>query len=483
MADSISLSGLLVSLFLPWLLGCVWIRWLLLRSGRLNWFIVAGQGYLVGIGITTLSMKLADWADIGLHFWPMVSFLALLVFAGIALQIRQTAPLKQTNVAMPLAGWHRIVVGILLLLLVWRYLTLLQELILRPLYAWDAWMNWAPKAIVWFHLGELADFVNPSEWLLQGPDDQSYTLGNRQASEYPPTVPLILLWGMMGTGSWDNSFILLPWLLLAINFGLVLYGHLRLNGSSVLCSTIACYMLLGLPYYNVHTVLAGYADIWLAAAFGMSVFALREWHLNRAWPYALLCLVTAVLCSQLKTPGIVLAIILFGAFIRSLINANYRREILLLCCLTAFFLALLLFGLDLQVPAVGRFVINTEVISLPLLGEHSLEFHPVWSAFLGTMFEMINWHLSWYLFVVLLLAMALRGSFGKQAAPDTFAITGALLFVFFVFFFTEHHRAATNFVTINRALLYVVPALIYYLFLQLNAVGNRSGQAACGKSH
>ncbi len=476
MTESISSSGLLVSLLLPWLLGCVWVRWLLSKSGRWNWFIVAGQGYLVGIFLTTVTIRFADWAGFGLHFWPLTVFLSLLGIVALAVQPRQSSRSKWEPNSAVSPYWHKAIVVILLLLLSWRYVTLLQEILLRPLYAWDAWMNWAPKAIVWFYLGELVDFVNPDQWLLQGPEVQSYTLGNRQASQYPPTVPLILLWGMMGIGSWDSSFLYLPWLLLAINFGLALYGHLRLTGSSVLSSTVATYMLLGLPYYNVHTVLAGYADIWLAAAFGMSVFALHEWHLNRAWPYGFLFLVTAVLCSQLKTPGIVLALILLGAFLRSLVHASYRREILLLSSLAAISLALLLFGLDIQVPTVGRFVINTDVINLPLLGEHSLHFHPVWNAFLESMFVMTNWHLGWYLSAFLLLAMALRGRFFRQPAPDTFAIIAALLFLFFVFFFTEHHRAATNFVTLNRALLYVVPALIYYLFLKLNSLNRPNGQ-------
>ena len=47
--------------------------------------------------------------------------------------------------------WQKGVMTMLLALLAWRYLTIVQEMLLRPLYAWDAWMNWVPKAIVWFH--------------------------------------------------------------------------------------------------------------------------------------------------------------------------------------------------------------------------------------------------------------------------------------------------------------------------------------------
>ena len=104
----------------------------------------------------------------------------------------------------------------------------------------------------------------------------------------------------------DHSFLFLPWILAVINLGLALYGHIRLNGSSVLTATLACYLLLSMPYLNVHTALAGYADIWLAAAFSLAIFALGEWHLNRSWSYGMLVLLMAFFCSQIKAPGLVL---------------------------------------------------------------------------------------------------------------------------------------------------------------------------------
>jgi len=126
------------------------------------------------------------------------------------------------NLTQPI-GWQ----SALLALLAWRYAVLFEELTLRPLYAWDAWMNWAPKAVVWFHQQVLVEFAHPHDWLQQE-GEVLYTLGNRFSSDYPETVPLILLWSMLGGGTADHGAIYLPWVLVPPALGVALYGHLRL---------------------------------------------------------------------------------------------------------------------------------------------------------------------------------------------------------------------------------------------------------------
>jgi hypothetical protein len=464
MDDLISIPGLTASLLLPWFTGLVFTRALLLKSGRYNWFVVIGQGYFVGLLATTVIIRLSDWAGAGLHFWGLAATLALLGIIGVVIQLPQTGTGRSPAIALSIPSWQKAAVTVFLALLAWRYLTILQELMLRPLYAWDAWMNWAPKAIVWFHIEHLVEFVNPEQWLLQGPDSNDYTLGNMAASRYPPAVPLIMLWSMMGAGTWDHSYLFLPWILAAINLGLALYGHLRLNGSSVLTATLACYLLLSMPLLNVHTVLVGYADIWLAAAFSLAVFSLREWHLNRAWSYGMLLLLMAVFCSQLKMPGIVLAVILISIFIRSVINFDHKTELVLIASLAALTALVLWFGVDVDIPHFGHLILRSDLISISVLGDYSLEFRSVWREFLDSMFVMINWNIIWYLVAALVVISTFRGDLFRQAAPDTLAIAAAMIFVILILSGKQDADQAMIFATLNRALLYPIPAIIFYLF-------------------
>jgi hypothetical protein len=467
MDDTISYQGLITSLLLPWLLGAVWVRALLVNSGRYNVFIVAGQGYFAGIFATTILVRLSDWSGVGLQFWVLAATQAMLGVLGAVMQLRQPKPANRAvnSVVMPI--WHKAVVALLLALLAWRYLTLLQELMLRPLYAWDAWMNWVPKAIVWFQLEQLVEFVKPELWSSLGTAVDSYTLGNSQASRYPPGIPLILLWSMMGAGTWDHSYLFLPWILAAINLGLALYGYLRIQGCSVLLATLACYLLLSMPFLNVHTVLAGYADLWLAAAFSLGVFALSEWHLNRSWSSAALALLMALFCSQLKAPGIVFTVIIVAVLLRSLSNLNYKVEMLAALMLAVLVAAIFWFGIDVEIPGLGRLLIQSDRIEIPRLISYAITPHDVSGRFLKSMFLMINWNLIWYLAVTAALIAMLRGNLTKRMASDTLAIVAALTFTVLVFSLREDYRDITIVTTINRVLIYSIPALVFNLMRRI----------------
>ncbi len=471
MTDTVLLPGLFVALSLPWLCGSIWTHWLLRRTGRCNAFIVLGQGFFLGIFFTTLVIRLWDMAGFGLNFWGVAAIVSSVSVLGILLQRVRPTPTVTAPTTEPLPGWHIAVALLLVALIGWRHITLLQELLLRPLYAWDAWMNWAPKAIVWFHHGALVDFVTPQDWL-QDAGQEAYTLGNREASLYPITVPLIQLWCMLGIGTWDHSVIYLPWLLAPLALGLALFGHLRLAGVPLLLAVLACYGLLSLPYLNVHTVLAGYADIWVAAAFGLAVCALYEYRQSRHWAYALLLLALALLCSQLKEPGVVLALILLLCGIRIWLDVGPRLERALWGVAGISLALALALGVSIDLPYIGRMALDSGAIELGNMGRIELAYHDVFPAFTETLFVMINWHLLWYL---VLPCVAYRLTLGRVScsSDEVLAVLGAIVFIVVIFMFSRYSMTALNFVTLNRALLYPVPAMIFCIFLSFQKRASR----------
>lgn len=476
MSASTSMFALLVALFLPWLSGSIWAHYLLRTTGRSNVFMVLGQGYFLGVFATTLMIRLWDLLGFGLSFPAVAALLAACAVLGLVLcWLRPgTAVVRAKSPAVP--RWQLAVATLLLGLIAWRHLGMLQELLLRPLFAWDAWMNWAPKAIVWFHQGELVDFVSESAWL-RSDDASVYTLGNKKASLYPLTVPLIQLWGMLAVGAWDSSAVYLPWIMAPVCLGLALYGHLRLAGAAFLPAVTAVYLLLSMPYLNVHSVLAGYADIWLAAAFGLGVFLLYEWRHSRHWAHGLLLLGLVLLCVNLKNPGIVLGLILLIFAVRGYFRLSVRGELALLAGGLLLLLLVSAIGVNVHVPGLGRLALDGGTIAAGKLGRFQLAYHDVGHAFTQTLFVMINWHLLWYLVPLFALYGLYQRRRLSMPGVESLAVLAALAFVVFVFVFTKHYEAAVNFVTLNRALLYPVPALIFCLFL---AMRDRKAIAAQG---
>lgn len=474
MIDAISLPGLLVALILPWLCGGIWTNALLRRTGRCNVFVVLGLGYFLGLFVTTLVIRLWDVAGFDLSFWGIAAVLSLTGVLGILLGVRRPETVSPQTTKDVIPGWHIALGTVLIMLIAWRYVTLLQELLLRPLFAWDAWMNWAPKAIAWFHYGGLVDYVSPSQWLL-AEMPEAYTLGNPQATPYPITVPLIMLWSMLGAGTWDHGAIYLPWLLAPLALGLGLFGHLRLAGVPFLLALVAVYLLLSIPFLNVHSALAGYADIWVAAVFGLAVCALYEWRRCRHWAYGLVWLVLALMCSQLKVPGIVLGLIVLFFGILGWLNFSAKQELGALVAGAILVAAVLLIDISLNIPYVGQVTLADGVITMGSVGHFRLEYHDVTAPLFNTLFVMMNWNMLWYLLPLFLFYCCLPRNSSRQLISDFLPVFAALVFLAIAFIFTDRYKTVLNFNTVNRALLYLVPAMVFCFFLSFQKRESGSG--------
>jgi len=457
--------GLVTSLVLPWALGSVWVYCLLRKSGHWNGFVVAGYGYLLGVFGTTLLIRAWAAAGLPLHFWSLAAAVFALTLTGLAALRLQAVPAAPARISPRPEIWELAVTALFLALILHRYVTIFQEILLRPLFAWDVWMNWAPKAVVWYHYGELLRWVSVPDWLQAPAEALAYTAGAGDAWKYPETIPLIQLWGMMAMGTSDHTLIYLPWFFAAVSLGFALYGHLRLSGASVVISTLACYLLLNLPFINAHVALPGYADIWLTAAFGCAVFALHEWGQRRQWQYALLALLLAAMSSQLKIPGIVLGGIVCLVLLSSIVKLTGKAWLILAVLSSACLLYLACVGLDLPIPGAGRLALSLHGIELPYIGYYDIAFHPVHRALINTTLVMINWNLLWYLFIFACLAMLTKGKFFTVPSLVLRSLLLVLFFILFVYFFTNRYVFALDYTQVNRALIYATPLMVFYLIL------------------
>lgn len=459
--DGISVWGLLVALFLPWLAGAA-IVGCLLPGVRLS--IVFGHGYLVGQVAVIVLLLGWDASGRALAFAPPALALSALTVLLACWWRFRAAP---TRMPWPDRGaWRHL---LWLLPLAWflfeRGSVMLGELSLRPLYAWDAWMNWVPKARVWFDHATLTPFVSPSDWLQASAGSDVRTLGNWRASEYPPGVPLLLLWTMLGAGTWDHTLVYLPWLLLPAGLALALWGHLRSHALSPWLAAVAVYALLSQPLLDTHAVLAGYADLWLAAAFCLGSMALAEWQRVRVLRYAILAMVMALACVLFKTPGLAFAAILIGA---AGVLAWYPPVRILRWAGVA---AVGCLAIGLAIGMWPGFQGSSETVAaLELPGVlPSLELRPapllpyLWES----LFAQANWHLLWPLVVAALaVGLTTRGWAALDGVAPNLFLAG-LGFLLFVFGFTHYFNQAENGVTFNRALLYLAPLAVFVAFEQM----------------
>lgn len=484
MNETASLAGVAVALLLPWLAGCALVAWLLRGTGQRCKWVVLGHGFFLGNLLTIVLLRAFDAIGMLSNFIGIAAVMALVAAAAAAAATRRTAtPARISAPAAPVPRWQWAVVAVLGAWIALRYGLMARELALRPLFAWDAWMNWAPKAITWFHLGEMVPFVHESQWYT-AVNEAAYTLGNRQASLYPPGVPLILTWFMLGADSWHASGVYSAWLAAPLALGMALYGHLRLAGVSLLPAALVAYLVLNMPFVNVHTVLAGYADIWLAGSFGGAIFALREWRLSRHTGWAVVFLAMLALCCQLKNPGILLALILAVFGLREWLRLPARLELAAAAVALALCIVVVGLGTEIPLPVIGTVSFSQGILQAGYIGTYEVTWHPEVLPAVGiSFFRSVNWNLLFYGLPPLLLLAAWRKRRCLALPPgEVLALLACAAFLAFAFFFTDRYKGAVNFSTLNRAILYLVPASLYCLALHFLRAGGAGAEHVPGNT-
>jgi hypothetical protein len=327
-----------------------------------------------------------------------------------------------------------------LALIVVRLCGLGLELAWRPLLPWDAWAQWATKARVWYEYGRLAAFVNPAQWLASGSAMQFVDAH----SDYPGTVPLLQVWTALCLGRWDESLINVPWLAILSALGFGFYAQLRRLGMTMAQSMLVSYLLLSIPFVDLHVAVAGYVDIFLAAAYGMAAMAFAHWTRTRERVDAVLALVCAIACIAIKKEGVLWALTLLPP---ALVAIDRRVGLRVVALLGAAMVMYLLFG-PREIEVLG-YTLHTQFSNVSrTLFEH--------------LFEMDNWHLLWYL-TLAVIALRWRVMLASAMAPMTILMLGGFGFVFVVFFYSSAAFGVIDETLVNRLPLHMVPALAFYL--------------------
>jgi hypothetical protein len=122
-------------------------------------------------------------------------------------------------------------------------------------------------------------------------------------------------------------------------------------------------------------------------------------------------------------------------------------------------------GLEIRMPGIGEVIITPETIAIPHIGHFNLLLNLDWQPFVINLFVLDNWHLLWFLFVVVTI-MVLPGRIKRKAfiAPSVLVLTGFLT-LGFIFFFTSASAWASDSTAVNRLLMQMVPVVVFYILV------------------
>lgn len=442
---------LIIGQLFLWLVGSVWVAFLWPEPAPGRAALILGYGYLTATLALTLLMRLLS--SLGIAFgWTSIGFpllIAMAVAAWLLFRRRMfvVAPLRIDRKALEIGGKY----SRLHLALWWLFVALIathlalaaSEIVLRPLFPWDAWTQWATKARVWFELQRIVPFTDLAHWSTATYIDA--------APNYPANVPLMQVWACITLGYWDDSLMNLPFLSIALALGLGFYGQLRYAGHGALFAIAGTYALLSLPLLDTHVALAGYADFPLATFYGLAAIALWQWSVSRDRAQLVLAVVLAVACPLTKIPGSIWLLTLVPALIVTLMPRSGLRVVFGLGA------ALILGLIALGSADVG--ILNYRLGST---------FQPAWAPLWQNYYEFANWHLLWYVLPVL-LAINYRRLFLSPLVAGTVTVGSGLAFLFVVFSFTNATNWVADYSTVNRATLHLAPLLVFYILALANS--------------
>ncbi len=461
---------ILLALALPIALGGLWLSVLVPADTPARIPLIWGHGALLGLVFVPQFLWLQNALGLALSFAFPATISTILIIAAIVMLGRRENVL---GAAQPeLRALRKITVAekwlfmLLLTLLIVRLALLGTEVFLRPLFPWDATMHWATKAKVWFEYRSIVPFTDNLSWL------QAFGEGvfTDRHPNYPSTIPLLQVWMNLAAGEWNESLMNLPWLVCLAALGGAFYSQLRIAGVEPALSMVFTYFLLSMPLINTHVALAGYADLFVGAAYCAALMALHNWVSGKqAWQRALL-LLFALCLLRLKIEGYLWALLLAPGLIVALApkHAVIRLAGIGILCVIGLVVLRQVAPESLH-PFLQQF---TPFSMKGLMGI-------IKSAFLHA-----NWHLFTYLLPMvaalsLLLPLSVLQTY-RGIATTLFISVGAFLFLFL---FTVFSLGSANFTGVGRLSIQLAPGLMFFCALLSNEILVRQVWPAKGTQH
>ena len=432
---------LFVAVAVPWALGSMLVCRVHPAERSGDAALVLGTGWLIGVVTITLLLRALGAGGLAIDRIMVVSVAAVIVVGAVAMAYRAPDVLTwlrragTTLMAGSSTTWARVAWFVLLAALALRLVLVCSELLLRPLFPWEAWTRFAPYAKVLVGINALPRFVDGTEWLRAA--GNAWFDGEPRTSA---TIGLLQAWTTLFLGRFDDAGMNLPWCATLAALGLVGYGALRASGATPLAALAFGTLLVSIPLVDVHAALAGYPDLFIATIFGAGVSLLQPPRIRPARGRLILLVALTAALPYFHQPAWPLAFALLAGMATA-VAGRYSRA-------------------ALTVAAAGSlvllFILARSTIEIGGRALH-IDYRPAFGSLMDNLFLFGSWNVLWYAIVAILIA-ARHVAASPAWRPPVVTLAVAAAWVAVLTAFPAARELFGGVVTVERLLLMVAPS-------------------------
>lgn len=395
-----------------------------------------GLGSLLGYLVWAYGLWAADQFGHTLLSAHSVIFLTLLVALA-------SFPIQKRSLRLPIFRNLSVIHWLLILLLSVLLTVALYLQHTTPLSAWDGLDSWQ---------------ANAGQFILQNLTDERGVF-NSQYIKHPTTVVQIAAWEgwsmqLTNTLSWG-----LPWLLCMISICFMVAGFIRALTGELTLALLGAVLTATVPLAESHTLVAGYAELWLAAVViaGLMSFGLGLVYQRKSWMFTGVTM--GALTVTIKNTGPGYALCVWGALVSLSLIYRPRLTTLFLLPLGAAAYGLLVQGFLFEwagikvewIPAPRYLVFAGRVMALDIFPIEQVAINELYS-------KLVNQSFSTTALVLFFAVCAIINSYGRTPKEAGYSAVGA------------NHKSPANKTTgaqplIIGALLILTMLILSQLFL------------------
>lgn len=254
-----------LAILLPTLAGLIIVT----RVDRDNFFSLPESlalSFSIGVGLLSFYMFLIGILGLSFSGFNIAPFFALLAIFAKPRNLKKLLISKRgiSDSSPKCLQWQCAINITLLILIIWKIIFIFIALIASPTYFADAITHWNYMAKVIFFNNGLNGYPNSKDFLSSG------------VISYPLGVPIFKAWIALVMGQWVDLYINLYSFLIFVSLMTIVYSTTRRYTSTHFVPLLTSYLIASLPFIPFH-VYGGYSDIIVGYYFTASLLLLSLW--------------------------------------------------------------------------------------------------------------------------------------------------------------------------------------------------------------